>query len=230
MRRLTEDDGPETVLNAVDVLAMALEGNPDVEDMLPPVAAVQSDLEGKMRAHRLAANRSVSRTRRILFADGVEDDAIHAASREVLAANGNDRKSPLFVSLFAQAVSKTVDGVATDAQVAQSLLLIQRLGDPSEDIPPRVREVRPALVAARAGVEQAQALRTQAGKDELLAWNALQVSEAAARAVYNEMHPKLQLIYPGQPHLVESFFHAPKVRRKKVEPVEADDDDAESAG
>jgi hypothetical protein len=204
MQQIDPKAGAATVRSRLRTLGTRLRSRPDTLALAAPVDAAQVDLRDKHEAWLAAHDATLAATGAIVFADEVEDDEIARVARRAKVLVDGVLKSPTYLRLFAVAPSEVTKGLAGDAQAALANHLITALAAPEYA---SLADAIPALKAARAEVEGALAARTACEVAEASAWTELQIAEEAGRNVYRDAEPQLQLLFPGQRRLVDSFFY-----------------------
>lgn len=230
MREIAPDAGPLTVLSRLRVLNNRLVARTDTRPLSVEVTAARRALQSKHDDWQELYDARISASGAVVFADDEEDTAVSRLARRVGVLVDGKRDDPRYMRLFATAPSKATEGVGDEEQARFVQHIIDTVTTDEDYL--TLRDLLPELTAARQGVIVAQQGRQAALQREEALWNEVQIAEKAARDIYRDTHPKLELLFPGRSRLIESFY--PSARKKKKAPSKAEgaerQDTAEGSG
>lgn len=209
MQKLTPRLGASAVAAAHRFVSIRLKSRPASRKLAGAVdenVALISDAQTRWLASR---DERVAATAELAYLDTLLDAAVGSIAREVLVLTGGDRNDARYRKLFPEAPSHAMRGVGNASQDQFVLGLVSRLEEETDlaSLKPHAKRIRRAqddLAAARKRRDELYVAETKAAADLAI------VLEDACRA-YNQVYPRLQLLFAADTALVESFF--PAIRR-----------------
>jgi len=218
MQRLTDNRGVGETLTALRHLTIRLTSRDQTRPLATEITAARDALNAANGAWEEARAQRVAATAEIEYRDELLDAAAMQLSRTALALVEGDTTDPRYRTLFPIAPSTAMRPVADDAQTRFVTALLARLeaDEAFVDLAIHAPTIRQRAEAVANAINGREALYVA----EATASTARAITADAARRAYNLMYPRLQLMFPGDERLVESFF----VRRGRGgegdEPVE----------
>ena len=203
MQRLTENTSAAVALQALRYLTVALRKHPDTADLAPEISAARDTLVSAVDAADLALTERKVATGQVQYADAQLDAAVMSLSRALLDQVEGKRDDPRFTRLFPTAPTDAMKPVASEKQATFVRVLLDTLRE--DDTYASHTDRADRIEAASAALTAAQAERTERQVAVDKANRAQRGTQTEAQAVYNKMHPRLQLTFDNQA-LVESFF------------------------
>jgi hypothetical protein len=204
MQQLRINHGVPVVLGALRFLSIRLKSRPQTAGLAPDVDAMRALLRDKDDAYAEAREQRIAASAEITYLDTLVDDAVMAASRELLVLTGGKADDPRYLKPFPTAPSaalKPVGGASQDRFVKGVIVRFRE--DP--DLAPLAGHA-PKIEAAQADLEKGVAQRNDLHVKEAMTLADRRIALEDARRMYNLTYPRLQLIFPNKPTLVESFF------------------------
>lgn len=187
------------------MLAIRLQSRPETKEMAPEIRAeVASIREGddvwlEARQARIAASAE------IVYLDEKVGEDVMDLSRAALVEVKGDRNDERYKRVFIENPSEALKPVGGSKQTRFVRAVINQVGAESTPFP-ALRDRASAIDGSLTALSDAEARR-----DALYVPEATALAERRARfekacRTYNLTYPRLQLIFPNDPRLVESFF------------------------
>ena len=205
MEKLTERRSVTTIIDALRFLRIRLRSRPESRPLAQDIELAKAALdEANARLEALIDERRAL-TAELEYLVEVLYEAIIQLAREVRAKLGGQVDTPLFLSIFPIAPSTAMkEGLASKLQYCRQAAgqvieseALASLKPSGEELLTQVNAID-ALLSQRDG-ELAQSERSASLKQK----EALE----AARNTYNQTEPKLMLLWPSKPKLVDSMFY-----------------------
>jgi len=147
----------------------------------------------------------------LAFADAEFDRAVSVLNNLVLASVQGNRDSAVYRAFFP--TGRTLETVR--AAYADDQRAAQRVAQAAQANPGAASEAAvKAVTDAAQAVQQAVTALAGQGQAVAQAQTAVRVAQVAWVRAYNRAHPELQLLFPDQQGIVESFFVQAPIRRK----------------
>lgn len=206
MEKLRDDHRFNTVDQALRFLAVRAGSQPEARELAEDVGRLRESLRAQNEAYLAAKDRRMAGTAVVNYLDGVTDAQVMQVSRLVLAQTNGDRADRRYRKLFPESASVLLAGVTDPKQQRFVSLLVDTLStDPNYSaLRPQAESLADASRRLVAAIEKRESLY----QDETRTLSELNLGLEQARRVYNQAHPRLQLAFPDDPALVESFFLA----------------------
>jgi hypothetical protein len=203
MQRLADKHSPALALQALQYLQIALRKHPDTAELAPDIASAREALKAADDVANLALTERMVATGQVQFADAALDDAVMSLSRALLDRVEGDRSDPRFTRLFPKSPTEATRPVGGEKQATFVRVLLDTLrsDDAYADFADRADRIEAAFTA----LEEAQKERAERQVAVEKANRDRRAAQAEAQAVYNKMHPRLQLMIDSKAR-VESFF------------------------
>ena len=204
MQSLNDKTTASRTLEATSFLIRRLGSRPQTRELVAAMVEVRQALRSADDSWQEARTARMAATAEVEFQDEWLDGGVMQVGRVARALVEGQTGDPRYTALFPIAPSAAMAPVGGDAQARFVKAMIQQLEGDDAFVSLRhhattLTERAEALTTALAAREelylaeaQADAVRTRAAD--------------AARRAYNLMYPRLQLIFPDRPTLVESFF------------------------
>ena len=205
MEKLREDDGFGAVDRALRFASIRLHSRPQTADLATSVDTERTAIRAREDAWLEARERRIAASAEVAYLDGKLDGGIMGLSRQALVEVKGDRGDPRYRRLFAEAPSAGLAPVAGTGQahfVAGVLAQLTRDPSPFPDLTGGAPDLQSMVTA----LQDAEKRRDDLYVPESTARTDLDVALDHARRVYNLLHARLQLLFPDDPGLVESFF------------------------
>lgn len=204
MSRLNEQDHVPAVLTRLDVVILRLGAHPKARGLVPALKAVRDALAAADGHWSAAVVERLAASLELAFLDGEVDLAWMDLSRNVHARVGGNRKAALWMGLYSEAPSETVDGTMTDHQTRHVERVIQIVADQEAyaDFRPQAQR----LAAAQAEAVEGQKRYHEALAKEGAAAHERNLAAHEARRVHNRVKPELELMFEETPRLVRRFW------------------------
>lgn len=204
MQKLRERHGVATVLAVLRFLSIRLRSRPETSDLAQAVEQTRGKLRDKSENYAEAREMRVAASAEIVYRDSELDAAMAGLVRSVLVKTQGRRDHEMYVKLFPQSPSVLMLGQADNKQdvFVKTVLDILRNDAQFADFAAEADSLERSSTALQQAVEQRDALyvpESHASAD-------LRVAMDQAKRVYNLAYPRLQLLFPNQRGLVESFF------------------------
>lgn len=204
MSKLNEQDHVPTILTRLDVLILRLGAHPTARELVPPLRAVRGSLVAADGVWNEAVVERLAASLELAFLDGEVDLAWMDLSRDVHARVRGDRKAALWIGLYNEAPSETVDGTMTDHQTRNVERVIQIINDQDayQDFRPQAQRLAAAQVEAVVGQKR---YRDALAKEHAAA-HQRDLAAHEARRVHNRVKPELELLFEDAPRMVRRFW------------------------
>lgn len=205
MEQLRDQHGHDVVDRALRHLSIRLRSRPESA----PFAAEIDDLRGMIRSANdvflEARETRVAATAELEYLDGELDAGIADLARQALVEVRGKRDDERYRRLFAAAPSdatRPVGGASQERYVRGILAQLTSEASPF----PGLREQAAPIEATLTALKEAEQRRADLYVAEATATTERTIALDRARREYNQMHPRLRLLFPRQRRLVESFF------------------------
>jgi len=204
MQSLTDNYGLPTVKPAFRFAMIRLASHPDTAPLVGQLAPVRESLAKAEEAHDQAYETWLGATAVVRYLDNKLGLLVSKLARDAYNLVDGNRKDPRYRKLFTTAPSEGMAGIATDPQERYVRTLIDTVEKHAdlEALRGHIPAIQTALAELKSQVAQRDELRLQEG----IALRDLRVCVDAAKRAYNLLYPRLQLTFPDDPGLVETFF------------------------
>ena len=219
MRKLSDDAGAPKTLRALRFLAIRLRGRPEAEEVRGLVEGARTQLRAAYEQWLQAREERVAASQQLRYEDERLDEAMADLARRALVLVGGDRTDARYRRLFRQPPSEAMAPRASEAQAAFVRGVLQAIEE--EEAFAELREAASRLGERLAAVEAALAARRERADAEVQARGRLEQALEEGRRAYNLAHPRLTLLFPDAPRLVESFFLPAPEQLAAMEEAEA---------
>lgn len=205
MQTLGDGHGFNPINHALRIVQLQLGARPETAELVDEVATARAAVRAAEEAYQDQRSRRVAATATLRYLDDQLDQAVGDLSRDMLAALRNDRTDARYRLAFPKPVSVAMRPLASEAQtVFVRSLLAELQTEQLADWADRA----PAIAAALDAVEAQRARRAELYATEAQANARRQIAFDDARRGYNLLYPRLQVLFPKNKALVESFFPA----------------------
>ncbi len=211
MQSLQDSHGLPTVKKSLRYLAIALASNPDTADLAEQVRDERARLQAADEKYETAHETWLCAAAAVRYLDKKLDKTVLALSRDTFALVGGNRRDPRYQKLFLKPPTTGMKGIADDLQEMYVRAIIATV-EKDDDLA-KLRTYLPRLVAELGELKTAVENRNQKRIEETTSLQELRLALDHARRTYNLMYPRLQLIFPDDPDLVETFFRELKSSR-----------------
>lgn len=211
MEALRETHGVDLVLASLRVLAIRAGSRPESQPVAREIAALRTRVRDRNESWEAARDERMAATAEIGYRDALVDGCVMTLSRQCLASVNGKADDPRYRTLFASAPSerlKPVGGTEQDNFVKGVLLALDGAG--YEDL----AHHKALIVEANDNLNDALARRNKLQVTEDAAANALAIELDLARSAYNQAWHQLNVVFPKDKALVESFFRTLTTREK----------------
>ncbi len=222
MQALREDYGLDIYIRALRFLSIRLRSRPETATMAVDVDAMREKLRASGDAYEDALERRVAATVEIEYRDSRVDQHVLGLARQLNVLIGGNREDPRYKKLFPVAPTAMVKPVGGDEQATHVAAIVERISTEAE-----YASLAELAAPIKLGLTELEAA-TQTRKDLYVAEAKAQANRRAtmddARRTYRLMHPRLTLVFPDDPALVETFFavFTKPTRPETTEPVVVD--------
>lgn len=214
MQRATSDDSTSSLLERGRYTLRRLQSEPETEALAADLAPKHDRLAKaalSLEAHQF--ERTVL-TGRLHAFDADFDATLSEGNNHLLAYVRKDRDSDCYRTFLPSGrLAETVDAPFEDDANAAARIVAAAARYP-DAMPPDV--VARIVAAAGAVTEALTAIRAQNARIAE-AETEVTLARLPLLRAYNELHPRLQLLFPDRPARVESFFQG--ARRRRSEPT-----------
>ena len=217
MQSLTDDHGLPTVKAALRFVQIRLRSHPEAAPFAAELNPVRDGVLKAEEAHDEAHEEWLGATAVVRYYDAKLGTLISRLSRDTFSLVDGNRKDPRYQKLFATPPSTGMAGIATDPQERYVRTIIDTI-EKHDDIE-ALRSHLPAIVAALAELKTAVGQRDELRLREGIALRDLRMQIDAAKRAHNLLYPRLQLTFPDDSALVETFFRRLNEPRAKDVPV-----------
>jgi hypothetical protein len=204
MQSLQDFHGLPTVKRSLRYLAVALASNPDTADLAQQIRDERARLQAAEEKHDTAYESWLCAAAVVRYLDKKLDKTVLALSRDTFALVNGNRRDPRYQKLFLKPPTTAMKGIADDPQEMYVRAIISTIEKDDDFTTLRTR--LPRIVAELGELKTAVESRNQKRIEETTSLQELRLALEHARRTYNLMHPRLQLIFPDDPDLVETFF------------------------
>lgn len=216
MEALRDTHGVEVVLGSLRILAIRSASRPESQPVSREILALYTRVAEKRDAWEAARDERMAATAEIGYRDALVDGSVMTLSRQCLALVNGKTDDPRYRTLFPSAPSdrlKPVGGSVQDAFVQGVLRALE--GPDYEALAPFKAPIAEASDNLAAAI--ARRARLQVAEDA--AANALAIELGLAREAYNQAWHQLNVVFPKDKALVESFFRTLTTRDKGRDPA-----------
>ena len=220
MQSLTDDYGLPTVKAALRFLKIRLQSHPESAALAAEIDPVRDPVLDAEESHEQAYEAWLSACAVVRYFDDKLGTLIKRVSRDAFNLVDGNRKDPRYQKLFSTAPSKGMRGIATDPQERYVRTILDTI-EKHDDLE-SLRTHVPGIVAALDELKTSAAQRDELRLQEGIALRDLRIRLDTAKRAYNLLYHRLQLTFPDDPALVETFFrrlNAPKAEDEPVAPV-----------
>jgi hypothetical protein len=205
MQKLSPTHRTNTTLQALRFAGLRLGSRPETKPWLPALQGVRAELVQKQEAYELALEERVALTAEIGYLDQRVDERVMRLSKELLAQE-NRRDTERFLSFFPSSATEVIRPVGGSAQHRLVRGLLEGLSRDAEAGGQSLQHHAAPLQEVQDALEQAEARREALYIQESRAKSERDAAQRDAQRHYNLLYPQLQLLFPDDPALVESFF------------------------
>jgi hypothetical protein len=218
MQSLTEDHGLPTVKAALRFAKIRLLSHPEAAPLEGGITSARDAVLKAEDAHEEAYEAWLAATAIVRYLDEKLGTLISRVSRDAFNLVDGNRKDPRYQKLFATPPSEGMLGIATDPQERYVRTIIDTIQkhDDVKALGAHVPGIVAALGELKTAVDQRDELRLQEG----IALRDLRIRLDAAKRAYNLLYPRLQLTFPDDNALVETFFRRLNDVRAEEKPVQ----------
>lgn len=217
MQKLGDSHSVGLTRRALRFTNVRLRSRPETAGLAADIKQERAALLEAYEAYLDAREERVAGSAEVAYLDGRVDGEVMDVSRGLLVITRGRTDTPLYRALFPTAPSEAVRGTADDPQTRLVRGVIEELRS-NADLKSLIHHAD-ALEKLQGDLDAAKQRREDLYVPEGRAFARYQVALDHARRTYNLLHPRLQLMFPDDPLLVESFF--------KTQTASARDDDDE---
>ena len=204
MYTMKETASSEFALTLMVFVYLRIASRPQAADIVADLKTTIDDVKTKTQTvedKRLARRLT---TAELMYLDEELDAALSRYVKHLLALLPEGRQDPRYVQMFPVAPSEMTRAVASEGQsrMLKNVLLVHDGDAELAAISAPAETLRAALDA----VNTTRAQRVLDYDAEQSATAALRASLIAGRAVFNALHPRLELAFPGKKGLIRSFY------------------------
>lgn len=221
MEALRETHGVDVVLGALRILSIRCGSRPESKSVAAEMAMLRASVRDKKDAWEAARDERIAATGEIAWCDSTLDGAVMSLSRQATAMVDGKTSDPRYRVLFPAAPSvqmKPVGGAAQSNFVKGVLRSLEE-----EEGLAELRPLGKAIAKAQKSLDAASGARDTLQVTEDRARTALEIELDAAREAYNQSWHRLNVIFPKDKALVESFFRPLSAKEKSAEPADPAD-------
>lgn len=217
MEALRESHGVDIVLGALRILAIRCGSRPESKSVATEIALIRASVREKLDVWETARDERMAANCEIAYCDAIVDGSVMSLSRQASALVDGKLTDARYRKLFSAAPSGQLKPVGGAAQSGFVKGVLRALDEDDE-----VAELRPLgkpIAKAQKSLDTATSARDDAMVTEDRARTALDIELDAAREAYNQAWHRLNVIFPKDKALVESFFRVLTAREKSGEPA-----------
>lgn len=222
MQNLQEKHGFGTTDRGLRFLRIRLYSRPQSKHLVESVQRVRVRLRDTHEAQLEAVEMRAAATAEIVFLDGELGNAVMNISRHTLIKTNGKRDADLYKALFPISPSEMLTPLADDSQNRAVNTLIDALRST-----PDARDLLPlvdVLSAHQTALTEAIAARDALYLAEDKAASQYRRALDDARRFHNQMFHQLNILFPDQKALVESFFTSFSKSKKSKDQASTDDE------
>jgi hypothetical protein len=226
MEKLRPDHGVATIERALRYMAIRVTSRPETREMASELRAERARLKDADEMWLEARETRIAATAEVEYLDERLGSDVMSVCRAALAlVKDGNREDERYKRLIGPvSPSEALVPVGGEEQTRFVRTFIAQLT--SEGGPfPELADRAPVVQASLTALNEAEARRNALYVPEGTAAAERTAARDRARRLYNLMHPRLQLAFPDDERLVESFFAKIAAPRKK--PAEAVEDEGE---
>ena len=207
MNKLNDKHRYPAVDGALRFFVVRAKGHPETAALVPKIVETRTTLREKRDAYVEAHDERVAQTAEIVYLDSRLDRMVMVGLKRDLAVltADNPKGVQLEKKLF-QGVAPSVGmkPVASQSQEHYVAGIVKRIEEDADfaALAPHSTKLRNGQKDLDTALER----RKEARVKERLALGDLDDALEDARRLYNQLHPQLQLMFPNDPALVESYF------------------------
>ncbi len=216
MEALRETHGVDVVLGSLRILAIRSGSRPESQPLSREISALYARVAEKRDVWEAARDERMAATAEIGYRDALVDGSVMTLSRQCLALVNGKTDDPRYRTLFPSAPSdrlKPIGGADQENYVRGVLLALDGAG--YEALAPFKAPIEEASDNLAAAIVRRNKLQVA----EDVAANALVIELGLARDAYNQAWHQLNVVFPKDKALVESFFRALTTRDKGRDPA-----------
>lgn len=206
MQRLTVNHSTNLYLRALRFSTIRMRSRPGAEGISADLTAARQHLAAANEAVELALEERMASVAEVEYLDQRVDDPVLQLARDQRAACGGKLDDPRYVKLFPRQPTAALKPEGGDAQKRFVSHIVKTLREDDDYV--GFRDRADEIVARQQALEAAEAARDERYVAEDGARARRRVARAAAAKVYNHAYHRLQIAFPDDPALVESFFMA----------------------
>ncbi len=221
MEALRKSHGVDVVLGALRILSIRCSSRPESKPIAAEMAEIRAGVRDKKDAWETARDERMAANCEIAYCDSGVDGAVMTLSRQATAMVDGKTDDNRYRNLFPAAPGAQLKPVGGAAQ-KQFVKGVLRALDEGEDIA-ELRPLGKPIAKAQKSLDTASDARDDLQVTEDRARTALDIELDAAREAYNQSWHRLNVIFPKDKALVESFFRTLTVKEKSVEPADPAD-------
>jgi hypothetical protein len=207
MQKLSAIHKTATTLRALRFVGLRLGSRPETKGLLPALQGVRAELVQKQDEYEVAHEERVALTAEMLYLDQQVDEGVMRLSKELLAQE-NRRDTARFLAFFPISPTEATKPHGGAAQHRAVHGLLDVLGQEAAAGVGSLQHHAAPLREAQAALEQAEVRREALYVQEGRAKAQRDAAWRQAQKHHNMLYPQLQLLFPDDPALVESFFRA----------------------
>lgn len=205
MEQLREQHGFATVDRALRHLSIRLRSRPETAELAPEVDAERARVRQAEEAWLQAREMRIAATAEIDYLDAALDLAVADLSRLALVEVRGNRNDERYKRLFPASPSAATSSVGGEGQGRYVRALLAQLTSSSGPFPSLAGQA-PTIEAALTALSESEQRRDALYIPESTAATERTAALDRARRVYNQMYPRLRLLFPDNLRLVESYF------------------------
>jgi hypothetical protein len=218
MQKLTERHSATITAQALRYLSIRLKSRPETQSLISEIETVRSALATAEEAYSQAKEERMAATAEINYLDGQLDQTVMALAREVGVMTRNKTQDPRYMKLFPTAPSALIRPIAGESQERFVRSLINRLQEDADYA--GLKPYAETMEKQQQLLNQAGQRREQLYQPEVKAQTDQRIVLDQARRLYQNIYHRLQLLFPTDAALVESFFMDLRSSRKNIESEE----------
>ncbi len=204
MHSLRDSHGLPSAKSALRFLGVRLASRPDTASLAPEIQQSRSEVVAAEEAHDEKHEQWLAASAVVRYLDTKLGQMVGTLARDTLSLVGGNRQDARYQRLFAKAPSEAMKGVADDPQERYVRTIIATVQE--DDAYKTLRGHLPGLIASLGELKTAVAKRNDLMLANEMALRDVRLTLDKAKRAYNLMYPRLQVIFPDDPALVETFF------------------------
>lgn len=204
MQKLKNTHSCNHILKVLRFFIARLQGHSGLPEMAEQINQVKTNLQELQENWLQAVEERVASTAYITYLDQVVDGHVMDLTRRVLSKTKNNRADPHFIILFPIAASAGMAPVASVSQNRYVKSILQILHNDPEYA--EYSESKELIGNAQKELKENLKHREELYIIESQANTKRRIAMSEACREYNVTYPRLRLLFPDNPKLVESFF------------------------